>query len=107
MHVKAGAKAAIAALGVTAGLAGFTGSAAAAPVEHDGPFLSKESNGAKSFRIRDDESGRVFRYRVNNQTRFERIPGGFSGLERGMVISADGRRNANGRIIATEVETDR
>ena len=105
--MKARTRAAIAALGMTAALSGFAGSAQAAPVEHDGPVVSKESNGKKSFRIKDDESGRVFRYLVNRKTRFERIPGGFAGLERGLVISADGRRNANGRIVATEVETDR
>jgi hypothetical protein len=105
--VKARTRAGVAALGAAVGLAGFAGSAHAAPVEHDGPVVSKESNGAKSFRIRDDESGRVFRYRVNRRTRFERIPGGFAGLKRGLVISADGRRNDNGRIVATEVEVDR
>jgi hypothetical protein len=105
--VEAMTRAALAALGVAAALPGFAGTAQAAPIEHDGPVVSKESNGQKSFRIRDDESGRVFRYRVNRRTRFERIPGGFRGLERGLVISADGRRNDNGRIVATEVETDR
>jgi hypothetical protein len=87
-----------------------TGSSAAAravPVDHDGAFLSKESNGKRSFRIEDDESGRKLRFRVNGRTQFERVPGGFSGLERGMVISVDGFRRDNGRLVARFVERDR
>ena len=98
----------IAAIGAAALLAGgVTATAQAAPVDHDGAFLSKESHGKRSFRIRDDESGRRLRFRVNARTQFERIPGGFRGLERGMVISVDGVRRDNGRLVARFVERKR
>jgi len=92
---------------VTAALgAGLAIPAQAAPVEHDGKVLSKESKGTKSFRIKDDETGQKVRFRVNRNTRFERIPGGFKGLKRGLVISVDGRSKPNG-LVAVEVERDR
>ena len=96
---------AVAAAGTLAAGAGVPAQAAA-PVDHDGKVLSKESKGTNSFRIKDDETGNKHRFRVNRSTRFERIPGGFSGLRRGMVISVDGRTAPNG-LVATEVERDR
>lgn len=96
---------------VTAGVAALTIAAPApgrmAPVEHDGKVLSKESDGARSFRIADDETGRKLRFRVTDRTQFERIPGGFSGLERGMSVSVDGRRTDSGRLVARFVERNR
>jgi hypothetical protein len=86
--------------------AGGAGVAEAALVEHDGPVLSKESDGQRSFRIEDDESGRAVRFRVNARTQFERIPGGFSGLKRGMVVSVDAKRTDRG-LLARFVERDR
>jgi hypothetical protein len=86
--------------------AGMSGSAQAALVEHDGPVLSKESKGKRSFRIEDDETGRAVRFRVNRRTRFERIPGGFRGLERGLVVSVDSKRTDHG-LVARFVERDR
>jgi len=98
----------IGAIGAAALLAsGVAATAQAAPVEHDGAVLSKESDGKRSFRIRDDESGTKLRFRVNARTQFERIPGGFRGLERGMVISVDGVRRDNGRLVARFVERER
>jgi hypothetical protein len=109
MRVKTGrtraALVAVAAAGTLAAGAGVPAQAAA-PVDHDGKVLSKESKGTNSFRIKDDETGNKHRFRVNRNTRFERIPGGFSGLRRGMVISVDGRTAPNG-LVATEVERDR
>lgn len=99
-----GALGAVAAAGALA--AGAAVPAQAAPVDHDGKVLSKESKGAKSFRIKDDETGKKYRFRVNRNTRFERIPGGFRGLHRGLVISVDGRTAPHG-LVATEVERDR
>lgn len=108
MKFKAGrtgsALAAVTAAGAIA--AGAAAPAQAAPVDHDGKVLSKESRGAKSFRIKDDETGNKIRFRVNRRTRFERIPGGFRGLERGMKISVDGRTARHG-LVATEVERER
>ena len=99
------ALAAVAAAGAIAAGAALPAHAAA-PVDHDGKVLSKESKGTKSFRIKDDETGKKYRFRVNRNTRFERIPGGFAGLRRGLVISVDGRTAPNG-LVATEVERDR
>jgi len=97
---------ALAGLGAAAALTAFAAPAQARPVDHDGKVLSKESKGANSLRIRDDETGKNYRFRVNRNTRFERIPGGFAGLHRGLVISVDGRTARNG-LVATEVERDR
>jgi hypothetical protein len=108
MKAKAGRTGtAVAAAAVAAALAAAVAlPAQARPLDHDGKFLSKESNGAKSFRIKDDETGRKLRFRVNRSTQFERIPGGFSGMERGMVISVDGHTSGS-RWIADHVERDR
>jgi hypothetical protein len=98
----------IGAIGAAALLAsGVAATAQAAPVEHDGAVLSKENEGKRSFRIRDDESGTKRRFRVNARTQFERIPGGFRGLEREMVISVNGVRRDNGRLVARFVERER
>jgi hypothetical protein len=102
---KAGAVAAIVAAAALVPAA-FAAPASAALVDHDGKVLSKESKGTNSFRIKDDETGEKIRFRVNSNTRFERIPGGFSGLRRGLVISVDGHTRANG-FVADEVEQDR
>ena len=86
--------------------AGGAAQANAALVDHDGQVLSKESKGTNSFRIKDDETGEKFRFRVDSKTRFERISGGFSGLERGMTISVDGHSEGNA-LVADAVERDR
>ena len=86
---------------------GIAAPAQAALVKHDGDVLSKESDGAPSFRIKDDETGQKVRFRVNARTQFERIPGGFSGLKRGMTVSVDARRTDSGRLVARFVERDR
>ena len=108
MKTKAGRTGAALAADAAAGAlaAGTAVPAQAAPVDHDGRVLSKESKGTNSFRIQDDETGQKIRFRVNSNTRFERIRGGFSGLRRGLVISVDGRTAPNG-MVATEVERDR
>ena len=97
-------------LGVVAAVAlvpaGLIAQASAAPVDHDGTVLSKESDGTKSFRIKDDETGEKVRFRVDSSTRFERIPGGFSGLKRGMIISVDGHSKSDA-LVADQVERDR
>ena len=67
------------------------------------PRRAKATN---SFRIKDDESGNKHRFRVNGRTRFERIPGGFSGLERGLLVSVDAKRTDHG-LVARFVERDR
>jgi hypothetical protein len=99
-------RSAIAALGAAVTIAASAAPSQARPVDHDGTVLSKESKGANSFRIKDDETGRRLRFRVNRRTEFERIRGGFRGLERGLVISVDGRTTRRG-LLATHVERDR
>jgi hypothetical protein len=99
------ASAALAAVAAAATLAaGFAVPAQAALVNHDGKVLSKESNGTKSFRIKDDETGQKLRFRVNRGTQFERTS--FKELRRGLVISVDGHTAGNG-LVADKVETDR
>ena len=76
-------------------------SGAAALREFDGTVISKNS-AARSFRLRDDESG-TFRVFVNRNTRFERIAG-FAGLRVGARNIEAKVRRRNGRWVAVEVE---
>jgi hypothetical protein len=96
---------ALAAAVVAAVLTGPAGAAApagsAALREFDGTVVSK-NRAARSFRLRDDESG-TFRIYVNRNTRFERIAG-FAGLKVGAKNIEARARKRNGRWIAVVVE---
>jgi hypothetical protein len=81
------------------------GASEAAVVRHfDGTALSKNRQ-AQTFRADIEQRGPM-RFHVNRRTEFERIPGGFSGLERGMRIEVDAKRTNHGWV-ARQVERDR
>ena len=80
-------------------------SVADAALRHfDGTVVSK--NAAKQTFKADTENHGRLRFRVNDRTEFERIPGGFSGLERGMRIEIEAKKKRNG-YVARKVERDR
>ena len=80
-------------------------SQAQAALRHfDGTVLSKNSD-SRTFRI-ETEQGRNVKFRVNRSTEFERIPGGFSGLHRGLRVEVDAKRTDNG-LLARQVEKHR
>jgi len=93
---------AIAALAVFAALAA---SEAQAALRHfDGTVLSKNAAN-HTFRIKTENGNRV-RFRVNGDTKFQRIPGGFSGLKQGMRVEVDAKRTDRG-FLAKQVERKR
>ena len=78
------------------------GEANAALRHFDGAVLSK-NRAETTFRL-NTQSGRVVKFRVNATTKFERLPGGFSGLQRGLVVQVDAKRTNRG-LLARLVET--
>jgi hypothetical protein len=83
----------------------FAASQAQAALRHfDGTVLSKNADN-HTFRIRAESGNRV-QFHVNGNTEFERIPGGFSGLTRGLRVEVDARRTDRG-LVATKVEKHR
>jgi Domain of unknown function (DUF5666) len=97
-----------AALLATAALAatmmlGVIASPAQAALRHiDGTVLSKNS-GNRTFRI-TTQGGSQVRIKVTASTHFERIPGGFGGLHKGLRIEVDAKTTSNG-LVATHIET--
>lgn len=73
--------------------------AGAAVKHYDGTVLG---TGQSSFRI-ETESGSKVKFEVTGRTEFERISGGFAGLERGLAIEVDAKQAGNG-LIARQVE---
>jgi hypothetical protein len=67
----------------------------------DGTVLSKNVN-AKTFRI-TTQGGSQVTVRVNANTTFQRIAGGFSGLQKGLRIEVEARTTNSG-LLATHVE---
>jgi hypothetical protein len=77
-------------------------SQAQAALRHfDGTVLSKTTQ-PRTFRIAT-ENGRHVKFRVNARTEFERIPGGFGGLHRGLPVEVDAK-TMNGGLLALQVE---
>jgi hypothetical protein len=75
---------------------------AQAALKHvDGTVMSKDA-GARTFRISTQGGNRV-RFTVNSHTVFERIAGGFGGLDKGMRIQVDYLRTSTG-LLAKKVE---
>lgn len=68
----------------------------------DGTVVSKNADN-HSFRIKT-QNGNLIRLKVNANTRFERIAGGFGGLHKGLGVEVDAKSTANG-LLATQVET--
>ena len=94
-----------AALSAAAVFGALVASDAQAALRHfDGTVLSK-STAAHTFRIKTENGNRT-RFRVNRKTEFERIPGGFRGLERGLRVEVDAKRTDHG-LLAKQVEKHR
>lgn len=80
---------------------GALATSAQAALRHvDGTVVSKDP-GSRTFKI-STQSGSV-RVSVNAGTEFERIPGGFGGLKKGMRIEVDAQRTGSG-LVAKQVE---
>jgi hypothetical protein len=76
-----------------------------AAIRHfDGSVVSKDS-GSHTFTIKT-ESGNQVRFQVNGGTEFERIPGGFSGLQRGLRVEVNASHTSSGWL-AKHVEKHR
>jgi hypothetical protein len=83
-------------------VAAFGAVGAEAAVKHvDGTVLGT-NNAAKTFRI-ETQGGRKLKFQVNGGTEFERIQGGFAGLDKGLGVEVDFKKTADGRI-ARQVE---
>jgi hypothetical protein len=81
---------------------GVLASAAQAALKHfDGTVLSKNST-AKTFRI-TTQGGSKLTFKVNGSTVFERIAGGFGGLQNGLEIQVDAVQTKAG-LVARKVE---
>ncbi|HXF31011.1 MAG TPA: DUF5666 domain-containing protein [Solirubrobacterales bacterium] len=77
-------------------------SGAQAALRHfDGTVLSKDSS-SKTLRI-TTEGGSKVTFKINGNTEFERIAGGFSGLRKGMSIEVDAVMSGSG-LIARQIE---
>jgi hypothetical protein len=74
--------------------------AQAALTHREGTVLSKNSQ-ERTFRIKTENGNRI-RFRVNGNTEFQRIPGGFSGLHRGLDVEVLAKRH-----LAKKVEKHR
>jgi hypothetical protein len=98
----------VSALLVTAALAatmmiGLLAAPAQAALRHiDGTVVSKNADN-HTFRITTQSGNRV-RIRVNSGTVFQRIPGGFKGLNAGMNIEVEAQPTDSG-LLAKHVET--
>ena len=82
----------------------FASSASAAVKHFDGKVLSKDAS-AQTFRVAT-QSGAKRTVQVTDNTKFERITGGFSGLDRGLRVGIDAKKTGDG-LVAMQVEKDR
>lgn len=93
------------ALAVAALFGAMAVSQAQAALRHfDGTVVSKNSD-KRTFRIRKEHGGHA-RFHVNMATEFQRIPGGFSGLHRGLRVEVNAKRTDHG-LLAKHVEKHR
>ena len=79
----------------------FATPAQAALMHLDGTILSKNA-GAKTFQI-STQNGNQVRVRTNVNTVFQRIPGGFGGLHKGMRVEVEAKQTKSG-LLAKHVE---
>jgi hypothetical protein len=79
----------------------FAAPAQAALRHLDGTVLSKNVS-AKTFQI-STQSGNKVRIKVNANTVFQRITGGFGGLQKGMRVEVEAKQTSNG-LVAKHVE---
>ena len=81
---------------------GLFATAAQAALRHlDGTIVSKNV-GAKTFQI-STQNGKQFRIKINANTVFQRITGGFGGLHKGMRVEVEAKQTNNG-LLAKHVE---
>jgi hypothetical protein len=84
-------------------LIGLSAAPAQAALRHiDGTVASKNASN-HTFHVTTQSGNRV-RIRVNSSTVFQRIPGGFSGLQAGMRIEVEAQPTSSG-LLAKHVET--
>jgi uncharacterized protein DUF5666 len=93
---------ATAALAATMMLGALAIQAQAALRHIDGTVLSKNSDN-RTFRL-TTQGGSQVRVKVTSSTVFQRIPGGFGGLHKGLRIEVEAKTTSNG-LVATHVET--
>jgi hypothetical protein len=87
------------------GLCALMATTAQAALRHfDGTVTSKSTH-PREFTIRT-ENGNKVTFRVNRATEFERIDGGFKGLEDGLAVEVDAK-SKDGGFTAKQVEKDR
>ena len=67
----------------------------------DGTILSKNVT-AKTFQI-STQNGKQFRIKINANTVFQRITGGFAGLHKSMRVEVEAKQTNNG-LLAKHVE---
>ena len=79
----------------------FATTAQAALRHLDGTILSKNVS-AKTFQI-STQNGKQFRIKINANTVFQRITGGFAGLHKGMRVEVEAKQTNNG-LLAKHVE---
>jgi hypothetical protein len=82
----------------------FASSASAAISHFDGKVISKDAS-AQTFRVKT-QSGAKRTVQVNGNTKYERIAGGFAGLDKGLVVGIDAKKTDD-RWLAKQVEKDR
>ena len=98
-------RALLVAMAVVAVVMSIAAASASAAVRHfDGKVLSKDAS-AQTFKVRT-EGGARKTFQVSGATEFERIPGGFSGLEQGLRVEVDAKKTDNG-LLAKQVEKGR
>jgi hypothetical protein len=92
---------------IVAVFAALAVAAVAAPVaqarDFEGEIVAKNAK-KKTFSIQEDEGGGTFKIKVNRLTEFERLAG-FKAIRVGRTDIEVTARRANGRWIATQVET--
>ena len=83
-------------------MVGVLATGAQAALKHyDGTVSSKNST-AKTFRI-TTQGGSKLTFKVNGNTVFERITGGFGGLKSGLAIQVDAVQTKTG-LVAKQIE---
>jgi hypothetical protein len=93
------------ALAIAGLLAALAVSGSAAALKHfDAKVLSKDG-GSKTFKANTEQRG-IVKFHVNGSTDFERIKGGFSGLDKGLRVEVTAKHTSNGWL-ARNVERRR
>jgi Domain of unknown function (DUF5666) len=81
---------------------GILATAAQAALKHFDGTVAAKNAAAKTFQI-TTQGGRKLTFKVNGNTEFERIGGGFGGLTKGLQIEVDAVQTKAG-LVARQVE---